>query len=234
MKLNIYKKIGVMFLDVFVYLFLIISILFATLVFLTRLSKNDSANIFNYEFRTIETNSMQESEIFSVDEFKIKSLPKNTLIVIEKIPENENLKDEWYKSLKVGDVLTFTYTYVRQEVITHRISSIKQKKTGGYVIELVGDNRQDNETPNRQIIDTSLKDSHNYVIGKVVNKSKVLGNVIVWLKNPVTLFFSLIMPSVIIILYQIFKIILYKLQNQLKEKDNEIARLKTELENLSK
>ena len=229
MKLLLLKKIGAVFIDVLIYTFLVVSILLATLVLITRLSGNETTNLFGYELRTVATNSMEECSTFSVDGYEIKSLPKNTLIIIEKVPLDNEKQEKWYNSLKEGDVLTFSYAYVRQEIITHRITKIIEKKTGGYVIELTGDNRVGSDTPLTQIIDTSLIDTPNYVIGKVVKSSKIIGNLIVSLKNPVTMVFSLILPSLIIIMYQIFKIILTKMEEKIIEKDEEILRLKTEL-----
>ena len=41
--------------------------------------------------------------------------------------ENAEEAKAWYADLKVGDVLTFKYVYVRQETITHRIIDIEEK-----------------------------------------------------------------------------------------------------------
>ena len=224
------KILSLIFLDICVYIFLIFSLIFATYVIFSR---NDGAvDIFGYEFRTVLTDSMDKSESTNVAEFNVKSLPKNTLVVIEKVPSENSEAQKWFASLKVGDVLTFNYSYNKNMVITHRISSIKGKKTGGYIIELSGDNKQSTTNTLTQIIDTSIKNSPNYVIGKVVNSSLVFGKVVSSLKEPVNLLLSITLPCLLVIIYEILKIVVLNYKNKLSLKDEEIARLQSEIDKL--
>ena len=98
------------------------------------------------------------------------------MIFIELVPEDENEANEWYKNLKEGDVLTFQYTGMG--VVTHRIIEIEPNSTGGYEIDLMGDNRGDDGTAGVQTIITNNNDSANRVIGKVVGQSVFLGKAV--------------------------------------------------------
>ena len=90
-----------------------------------------------------------------------------------------------------------------------------------------------------QYIDTSLTDSPNFVIGKVVYKSIVLGTILNSIKKPVGIICLIIIPSFIIILLEAIKIInLILLDKKNKElevsslKDQEIYELKKKLKEL--
>ena len=121
---------------------------------------------------------MDKCELTDVSGYRIKSIPVKSCIFVQVAPEDEEQKKEWYARLKVGDVLTFRYVYTRQETITHRIVSIEEKDSGGYIITLEGDNKNADSEQLRQTIDTSLTDSPNYIIGKVTGQSYFLGIIV--------------------------------------------------------
>ena len=138
-----------------------------------------ASQIFGYELRIVETNSMEACEATDVSEYEIGSLKKNTMIIITLVPEREDEAMDWYSNIKVGDVLTVRYTYDRQVTITHRVTAINLKPdNSGYIIELQGDNVNSDASQLTQVIDTSLTESRNYVIGKVIKKSYPIGTVI--------------------------------------------------------
>lgn len=224
-KLKIFKNIINVFLNVLIYLFLLSS-LFLTFFSAFSVKNEGAVQILGYQVRTLATNSMGENKDTKVSQYQIKSIPKDSLIIIQTVPDEKRKAQEWYSKLKVGDVLTFNYAYVRQTVITHRIESIKENKTGGFIIELVGDNNDDKSVPLRQVIDTSLKDSPNFVIGKVVKSSLTLGKIVVALKNPANVVVFIVIPCVLIVAYQVFKIFYIRLLNKLKEKEEVILKLK--------
>ena len=131
--------------------------------------------------------------------------------------------------LKVGDVLTFKYVYIRQETITHRISNIMEKGDG-YIITLEGDNKADNAQNIKQVIDTTDTNSPNYIIGKVVYQNYLIGLMLYTIKQPIGITLIIIVPCAIIIILQIIKII-NALNSQKKHKqDNEIAKLKAQIQ----
>lgn len=202
------KKIGKIIANVILYVFIAIC-LFS--VFLTIFSKKDSdgaAEIFGYQMRVVVSDSMAESEFTDVSDFKIKSIPIRSMIFVKVMPEDPAKADDWYRSLKVGDVLTFRYVYTTQETITHRIVSITEKPTGGFVIELAGDNKLSEDGQLHQTIDTSVPNNMNYVIGKVTGKAYILGVVMSFLMQPLGIILAIIIPCFIIVLLEAMKIIM--------------------------
>ncbi len=214
-------------------------------IFITAASKKDSdgtATVFNYQLRLVQSSSMEKSEYVDTSKYTIKDIKVKSCIFIEKIPDNDDSIDEWYSKLEVGDVLTFKYVYVKQETITHRIIEInKNENNQGYTIKLQGDNRSSEDGASIQTIDTSLVDSKNYVIGKVVGQSYFLGLLIYTLKTPIGIVCVFIIPCVIIIVYEIIRIVRVfvsekkeKINNEMDLKNNEIEELKKRLEELEK
>lgn len=230
MKTKTIKKNLIICLDVLIYIFLIVSLIFALFSLSSKKSSDGAVKVFGYELRTVVTDSMAENRYTDVSNYQIKSIPSNSLIFIKCVPKDLEARKNWYESLKVGDVLTINYVYVRQTVITHRIVKITEKDGGGYIIELAGDNKASNSVPLKQIIDTSLVDSPNNIIGKVEGQSKFLGTLVTYLSNPLTVFLCVMLPCVLIIMYQVFKIMLLKVTSQLALKEKEIQQLKAELE----
>ena len=138
-----------------------------------------ASQIFGYELRIVESNSMEACDETDVSKYEIGSFQKNTMVALELVPDRDDEAYDWYSSVKVGDVLTLRYTYDRQVTITHRVTSITEKEDGsGFIIELEGDNKDSNSAQLKQVIDTSEKESRNYVIGKVVWKSYFMGVVV--------------------------------------------------------
>lgn len=235
------KKAGKVIINILLSVFLILCIL---LVLFTIFSKKDvdgAADIFGYQMRTVTTNSMGKCEQTDVSKFDIGSIPVNSMVFIKLLPEDTSKHDDWYRELKVGDVLTFRYVYTTQITITHRITSINEKDTGGFIIELAGDNKNENADQLYQSIDTSVPNSMNYVIGKVVGKSVVFGNIISVLKTPLGMILAVMLPCLVIIVLEIIRIV--KLLNadkkkhaleESKRKDDELEELRRKLAELEK
>lgn len=225
-------------LNVLQYLFLFICALVIILTLTAKKNNDGSSNIFNFQMRLVTTDSMAKSEFTDVSNFKIKSIPKNSLIFIELVPDEK--QTEWYEQLKEGDVLTFKYAYTEQVTITHRIIDIKNNN-GNFIITLEGDNKTSQTNLMNQVIDTSKVDSPNFVIGKVTGKSIVLGLLISMFKKPVSLILIIIVPCAILIIFEILKIMkvinidkVNKEKELVLEKDAEIELLKNKLKQLEK
>lgn len=240
MKTENIKKVAKITFDVLLYCFLGLCVIALVCVFNARQNGNDAVSMFNHEVRIVVTNSMEKCELTDVSKYKIKDLPVKSAVVIEKVPEKEQKSNEWYRKLKKGDVLTFKYYYTKQLTITHRLVDITEKSTGGFILKLEGDNKS-SESPLSQTIDTSEINSYNYVIGKVVLASYPLGIVLSSLQSPVGLSCIIIIPSFIIIIYEVMKIInvltkdkKLKLKEESLKKDNEIEELKSRLALLEK
>ncbi|MDY4676951.1 MAG: hypothetical protein SO373_07380 [Candidatus Borkfalkiaceae bacterium] len=195
----------------------VVTVLVAILAFfvvaITITAKRDSdgtATVFGMQLRFVKSGSMEKCDLTDVSGYEIKSIPVKSCIFIEVAPTNEGERTEWYKKLKVGDVLTFKYTYASQETITHRIVSLDEKTNGGFVITLEGDNKSDTNSVGQQVIDTSTEQiglSRNYVIGKVVGQSYLLGLAVYALSQPICVMFLIVVPCVVIILLQVQRII---------------------------
>ena len=235
------KRIGKIALDVLLYTFLVLCII---AVFITVSSKRDAdgaAEIFGYQMRVVTSDSMSESEFTDVSAYKIKDIPIRSMVFVKVIPDDPDKADEFYSSLAVGDVLTFRYVYTTQVTITHRIISITEKETGGFVIELAGDNKSSEDGQLIQTIDTSVPNNMNYVIGKVTGQAKLFGLVMSFLMQPVGLIFLIIVPCFVIILLEILKITRVfgaekkKREREEKEKkDSELAELRRKLAELER
>ena len=221
------KKIGNIASNVLLYLFLAICIF---TVFVTMLSKKDSdgaAEVFGYQMRVVASDSMAKSEYTDVSAYKIKSIPIRSMVFVETMPDDPAQVNDWYRSLQVGDVLTFRYVYTTQVTITHRVTSITEKPTGGFVIELAGDNKLSDNSQLYQTIDTSIPNNTNYVIGKVTGQAYLLGLLMSFLMQPIGIIFLIILPCLIIIMLEIAKIVKV-LSSEKREREKAAADQKEE------
>lgn len=227
--------------NVLLIIFLIIAILSVVVTLVSKKDVDGAAELFGYQFRIVTSSSMGASEHTDVSNFKIKSIPIRSMVFIELVPDDESEAKAWYDELAVGDVLTFKYVYTTQVTITHRIVSKTDNGRGGYIIELEGDNKDDEDGQLTQVIDTSNTDSVNYIIGKVTGKSLVIGAALSVLKSKLGIILIIMLPCVFIISLEAAKIINVltadKKKRQAEEserKDNELAELRRQLEELQK
>ena len=230
---KIKKILGIVF-NVIIYVFIFIVLICLAFTITQKNNNNDAASLFGYQMRIVVSPSMEECELTNVSDYDIKSLKVKTMIFIEEIPADEKERADWYEDLEEGDVLTFKYVYVRQEVITHRLIKKIENGKGGYFLHLQGDNKNSAEGATTQIIDTSDEVSANYVIGKVVGQSYVFGWIVTLLKSSLGLIFIVIIPTIIIIILEVVKII-NLLSYKKKAAENEKKKLmQEEIEELKK
>lgn len=235
------KKILKIGLDVLLYVFIALCILSVVMTITAKKGKDGTAQIFGVQLRIVTSDSMAKCEMTDVSDYKIKSIPIRSMIFIQLVPEDEEKANEWYRELKEGDVLTFKYVYTEQVTITHRITKITEKDTGGFIIELAGDNKNSESGQLYQKIDTSDMFSTNYVIGKVTGKAYLLGFFISLIKTPVGIVFIVMLPCLIIIVLEVLKItnVFAKEKKQKhieeqKKKDDELEELRRRLAELEK
>lgn len=239
MTVSGFKKVGKIIGNILLYLFLALCV---CAVIVTVSSKKDSdgaSELFGYQLRVITSDSMAKCDLTDVSDYEIGSIPLRSMIFVQRMPEEETAADAWYRTLKVGDVLTFRYVYTGQVTITHRIISITEKETGGFLIELAGDNKNSDSGQLTQVIDTSIENNTNYVIGKVTGQFFLLGFLISLLKTPLGIVFIVIVPCVIIILLEVLKIVgAYSAERKKREqekqlqKDHELEELRRKLAEL--
>ena len=241
MKRERTKKIWRVVQNVILYGFLAISVLSVVLTIFSKKDVDGATDMFGYQLRVVVSDSMAKSEHTDVSEYDIGSIPIRSLIVIETMPEDPAEADEWYRSLKRGDVLTFRYVYDTQVTITHRITRIVEKETGGFSIELEGDNKSADSNQLYQSIDTSIPNNTNYVIGKVVAKNLPLGVILSFLMTPLGMVLMIIVPCTIILLIEVMKIVKVlsedkkiKEQEKMAEKERELEELRRRLAELER
>lgn len=226
------KKIISIVGNVLLYLFLAVCLLSVALTVFSKKDIDGAAELFGYQMRVITSDSMAKCDLTDVSEYEIKSIPLRSMIFVKVMPQDEAEVEQWYRSLKVGDVLTFRYVYANQVTITHRIISITEKETGGFLIELAGDNKNSESNQLHQVIDTSIPENTNYVIGKVTGQLFLLGFIISLLKTPLGLVFIVIVPCFIIILLEVLKIVGVYSAERKKREQEEIQKKDSELEEL--
>lgn len=233
------RKAVAIVLDVVLYLFLAFSV-FVLVVSAVSHKNNGATDLFGYEMRIVVSGSMEKSENgFDASEYKIKDIKVKSMVFIKRVPDDERKKQEWYASLKVGDVLTFAYvTAVNQDVITHRIREITTTENG-FMFTLCGDNVSDSY----QYIYTSRldykseNDGFNYVIGKVVGQSTVLGYVIYGVSKPIGVALIVILPCLLIMIWQIARIVSVVGEDRKRkaaDKERELEELKQKYAELEK
>ena len=198
-------------------------------------SKRDpdgAAQIFGYQMRVVTSESMAKCDQTDVSDYKIKDIPLRSMIFVKVKPEEPEALDDWYRDLKVGDVLTFRYVYTSQVTITHRITSITEKDNGGFIIELAGDNKNADNGQIEQVIDTSIPNNTNYVIGKVVGQAYLFGLMMSLLMNPIGIVLVIMLPCVIIMMLEFIKIAKILSADKREKERAESAKKDSELEEL--
>lgn len=194
-------------------IYLLLAVFFVLCAFciaVAALSERDAdgtANLFGYQLRVITSSSMEQCSATDVSGYEIKSIPVKSLVFISTVPDGEEEANQWYASLRVGDVLTFKYAYTgKQETVTHRIVDIEKNEGGGYTISLRGDNVSEGSEAMVQTVDTSVE-GPDYIIGKVTGQSYFLGLLITSFKTPAGVICFVIVPCSVIILWEIFRIV---------------------------
>lgn len=240
MKKSRMKKIWNIIANVLVYLFLAICIFTVIVTMLSKRSADGTAEIFGYQMRVVTSNSMEKCDDFDPSPYKIKDIPLKSMVFVKVMPDDPKEAEEWYRNIEVGDVLTFRYVYTKQVTITHRVSApVVENKDGGFTIQLSGDNRNSETGQLDQVIDTSIPNNMNYVIGEVVGQSYLLGVVMTFLMSPAGIIGVIIVPCFIIIMIEIFKIAKLfsedkkkKVKAETEKKDNELEELRRKLAEL--
>lgn len=248
---TIAKKVANIVLDVVVVIVLLLALFTMIVTVNAKKSKDGTATIFGYQLRFVQSGSMEKCAHTDVSKYKVKSIKVKSCVFIKTAPTDVEKIKEWYKTLKVGDVLTFQYNkndgsaapedYEGDSmVITHRVIKIEKKETGdGYIITLKGDYKSSKgNEPAEQVIDTEVDTpaTTTYIIGKVTGQSYLLGLCVYVLKKPVGIVCVVIVPCLLMIVIQIFRIanvLGEDKKNKRKEeqahKDDEIEELKRQL-----
>lgn len=221
--------------------FLLLCIFTLVLTVFSEKDIDGTAEIFGYQFRIVTSSSMEKSEFIDVSDYDIKSIPIRSMVFVQTVPEDEKKAAEWYDDIEKGDVLTFRYVYASQVTITHRVDSIIDNGDGGYTITLLGDNRASEYGAIAQVINTSEENTSNYIIGKVTGKSYLLGALLSVLKSKLGVILLIMVPCLLIISFEVSRIIKAltedkkkKAAEEMARKDEELSELRRQLELLQK
>lgn len=229
---TVWKRIGRVAANVLLAVFLAACVFALVMTLLSKKSSDGAAEIFGYQLRVVTSDSMARCDLTDVSNYEIGSIPVRSMVFVKVMPQEDAAADAWYRDLRVGDVLTFRYVYTSQVTITHRITSIEEKPTGGFLIELEGDNRNSESELMTQTIDTSIPNNPNYVIGRVTGQSFLLGFFISLLQAPIGIILIVIVPCFIIILLEVLKIVGVLTEDKRKREQEEQAKRDGELEAL--
>lgn len=215
------KKTGSIISDILFYIFVAICIITVIFAVVARSNTDGAVEIFGYQMRVVTSDSMAKCEYTDVSDYEIGDIPVRSMVFIKCIPDDEAEREEWYRALKVGDVLTFRYVYTTQVTITHRIKSITEKDTGGFIIELAGDNKSSEHGQLSQVIDTSVPNDDNYIIGKVTGQSYPFGVVMSLFMTPGGIMIVIIVPCLLIIIFESIKIVKMFAEKKRKKESEE-------------
>lgn len=237
------KKIVKIAASAVLYAFVALCVIAVVLLLMGKGQEDGATTVFGYQLRTVLSGSMDENDRFDASKYEIGSLPVDTMVFIETVPDDPAEEKQFYNDVTVGDVLTFEYVYGNtQHTITHRVVK-KEPVEGGYRIYLWGDNNNSGFGEDCQIIDTSISrsETYNYVVGKVVGSSRLLGEFVTFIKKPVGMIFTVIIPCFAIILFEVLRVVRVmgeskrgRLSAERQEQAEKIAELERELEKMRK
>lgn len=224
------KKIGNIIFYTLFSIFLVIAVF-------SIVSRATNGRIGNSQFLVVLSGSMDGEK---QEEYEIKTIPTKSLIKIDLIEDGK--EEEFYSSLKKGDVLTFNYVPLGNETITHRIIEDPVKfENGVYEYTLKGD-----AVEGESNIQTLYSDGRTgEIIGKVSYVSLPLGELYFFISSKVGTLVLVVLPCSAIFIFEIVKIIYLVSENKRKlkeakvveeknQKDKEIEDLKAQLEILQK
>lgn len=232
MNKELIKKITKVLGNVLMVIFLVLCVAALILTVFSKKDRDGASEIFGYQMRVVVSDSMGKCDQTDVSDYKIKSIPINSMVFVKVVPEDPAEAKAWYDDIEVGDVLTFRYVYTNQVTITHRVVDIEPKKDGGYLIYLEGDNKASDSNLLEQVIDTSETNSTNYIIGEVVGQSYLFGLFLSIIKKPIGTICIIILPCFIIILLEVLKIIGVVNEDKKKKQEEENEKKNNELEEL--
>lgn len=226
-KQSIWKRI----LNVLFYVLLGILFVLACISMTFRLTKG---KIGNSQYLVVISGSMDGER----QDYEIESVPIKSFIKVDLIEEGK--EEEFYSSLKKGDVLTFNYLPLNNTTITHRIVEEPELIDGVYRYTLKGDAVEGDDTQ------TLYSDGRTgEILGKVSFVSVPLGHFYFFVSSKVGTLVLIILPCSAICIFEIVKIIYMvsedkrkkkeeKQKKETDEKDQKIKELERQLEEAKK
>ena len=204
-------------------------------------TKITKGRVGNSQYLVVISSSMDgEKQYYETEDgtkyyYDIPTIPVNSLIKIDLIADGK--EEEFYSSLKKGDVLTFNYVPLNNVTITHRIvEDPVDVGNGVYKYVVRGDAVEESE------IQTLYSDGRTgEIIGKVTFTSLPLGQIYSFLSSRVGRLVLIIIPASCVCIYEIVKIGYIvnkgrkeKIEAEKQDKEKEIEELKKQLEEMKK
>jgi len=214
-------------------------------------------SLFGYETRLVLSDSMNAKPEYYQSEdtknYQFKNIQAGELIFLSDCDyQNQEKTKAFYNDLKVGDVVTY-YSSNFKAYITHRVTNYTEVteqdsqthenvQVKYYTIK--GDNVESEDFGIEIISDVS-----GLIVGKVVGHSVFLGWLYTnFLSNKVLIYIIVMVPTLIAIGYETYKIVKICNENkkekvkaeidikndEIKSKDDEIEELKRQLEEMKK
>lgn len=169
------------------------------------------------------------------EQYDIKTVPVKSLIKVDLVKN-----DDFYSSLKKGDVITFNYLPLNNVTITHRIIEDPLLLSDGTYQYTVKGDAVDGDTQ------TLYSDGRTgEILGKVTFVSLPLGQIYLFMSSKVGTLTLVVLPCSAICIFEIAKIIYLVSENNRKKKelaineekdkkDREIEELRKQLEEAKK
>lgn len=202
--------------DIIYFLFLGFFLILAAISVTSRITKG---KIGNTQFLVVASGSMDGEK---QKDYDIKTIPVKSLIAVDLIQDGK--EDEFYSSLKKGDVLTFNYVSLNNETITHRIvEDPVQIENGVYKYILRGDAVEETQTQ------TLYSDGRSgEIIGKVKFVNLPLGQMYFFISSKIGTLILVVLPCSLIAIIEICKIIYLISENRSRKKEEETNAIKEE------
>ncbi len=163
----------------------------------------DSLDFSDTQVRIVISGSMDGEPR---EQYDIETIPIESMVFIREVPTDVREADDFYSSLRVGDVLTFNYTHPFSKefmVVTHRIIEIRSDGDGLTYI-LKGDSLADDPT-NGSVQEVTSQSGD--VIGKVVGVAPWLGSLVVFLSTWTGKMCLIVIPCIILIVSEVRNIV---------------------------
>ncbi len=207
-----WSKVG----NILFYILLVIFFFLALISLSTRITKG---KIGNTQYLVVVSSSMDGEK---QEDYDIKTIPVKSLIAVDLIQDGK--EDEFYSSLKKGDVLTFNYVSLNNETITHRIvENPVQIENGVYKYILRGDAVEESQTQ------TLYSDGRlGEIIGKVKFVNLPLGQMYFFISSKIGTLILVVLPCSLIAIIEICKIIYLISENRSRKKEEETNAIKEE------
>lgn len=190
------KKVMSSLLGIFLTVLFVIGIIMFAMILISR--GNNAPRVMGYSVMYVRSGSMEPA------------IKKSDMILVKKVPSN---------TIKEGDIISFISDNpeILGSINTHRVEKIEKNKSDGSIIFTTKGDAND-KADIYPVQESKL-------IGKVVEELGFIGKFFKLFQNRYVIFFSLVLPMAIILLYELFNIA--KIQSE-RKRESEVESEKIE------